>query len=277
MGDVGGLVALAAVGDGGEEGSVGFDEDAVGRGEGGGFADALRLRVGEVSGEGEVEAEVQRAAGVFDVAGEAVHDPGQARGLEVLGDEGEGVGPGVGGAVPLFGLRGGELGGSAVDDDGLAELSGDLHLGEEGLLLDGDVGVFEVVVVEADLAYCDAAGVGGEAGELGEGLGGGVVGLLRVDSGGGEDGGQVVACYGGREVECLMHLGGVLADADGEDGLHLGRPGAAEDFVAFGGVRGVEVQVRVGVDEHVFRGPLPSAFFCKILERLSLGPDLVQY
>ena len=37
----GGLVALAAEGDGGEEGGVGFDEDAVGGGVAGGFADGL--------------------------------------------------------------------------------------------------------------------------------------------------------------------------------------------------------------------------------------------
>ena len=41
VGDQGGLVALAAVGDGREEGGVGFDQDAVGGGEGGGFADGL--------------------------------------------------------------------------------------------------------------------------------------------------------------------------------------------------------------------------------------------
>ena len=66
MGDEGGFVALAAVGDGGEEGGVGFDEDAVGGGEGGGFADGLAAGVGEVAGEGEVEAGVEGAAGVFD-------------------------------------------------------------------------------------------------------------------------------------------------------------------------------------------------------------------
>ncbi len=39
MGDEGGLVALAAVGDGGEEGGVGFDEDAGRRGQDSGLAD----------------------------------------------------------------------------------------------------------------------------------------------------------------------------------------------------------------------------------------------
>ena len=48
--------------------------------------------------------------------------------------------------------------------DGLAGGGGDLHLGDEGGLLDGDVGVVEVVVVEADLADGDAAGVCGEGG-----------------------------------------------------------------------------------------------------------------
>ena len=51
-----------------------------------------------------------------------------------------------------------------MDEDGLARGGGDLHLGDEGGLLDGDVGVVEVVVVEADLADGDAAWVGGEGG-----------------------------------------------------------------------------------------------------------------
>jgi hypothetical protein len=44
-----------------------------------------------------------------------------------------------------------------VDEDGLAGGGGDAELGDEGGLLDGDGGVFEVVVVEADLADGDAA------------------------------------------------------------------------------------------------------------------------
>lgn len=56
VGDQGGLVALAAVGDGGEKGAVGLDQNAVRRGCESGIADGLRLWVGEIAGEGEVEA-----------------------------------------------------------------------------------------------------------------------------------------------------------------------------------------------------------------------------
>ena len=57
--DEGWLIALAAMRDGGEERGVGFNEDAVGGGEGCGVSDALGLRVGEVSSEREVEAEIE--------------------------------------------------------------------------------------------------------------------------------------------------------------------------------------------------------------------------
>ena len=66
VGDEGGFVALAAVGDGGEEWGVGLDEDAVGGGVGGGFADGGGFGVGEVAGEGEVEAGGDGAAGLFE-------------------------------------------------------------------------------------------------------------------------------------------------------------------------------------------------------------------
>jgi len=137
-----------------------------------------------------------------------------------------------------------------VDDDGLADLGGDLHLSVEGLMLDGDIGVFEVVVVEADLPDGDAAGVGGEAAELGEGLGGSVVGLLGVDSGAGVDLRLMVAGDAVGQIEREVHLGWILTDADGENGLYARLPGAAEDLVAVGGVRGVKVEMCVRIDEH---------------------------
>src|ERR1700733_5341512 len=52
---VGGLVALAAQGAGREERSVGFDEDAIGRCGAGDVLDGRGLRIGHVSGEGEIE------------------------------------------------------------------------------------------------------------------------------------------------------------------------------------------------------------------------------
>ena len=69
MGDEGGLVALAAVRDGREEGGVSFDEDAVEWGERGGFADVGRARVSQVSGERQVEAEGKGAFGVGGAGG----------------------------------------------------------------------------------------------------------------------------------------------------------------------------------------------------------------
>ncbi len=72
MGDEGGLVALAAQRDGCEEGSVGFDQDAVGGSVGGCVADGLGPGVGEVAGEGEVEAGGDGAFGLFNGAREAV-------------------------------------------------------------------------------------------------------------------------------------------------------------------------------------------------------------
>ncbi len=96
--------------------------------------------------------------------------PGRPVGCQCWADEVESVLPCVGRTEFGLGLGGGELGGAAVDDDGLAGFGGDVHLGGEGQLLDGDVGVFEVVVVETDFADGDAFGIGGEAGYFGEGL-----------------------------------------------------------------------------------------------------------
>ena len=157
-----------------------------------------------------------------------MHDAAEVVRGPVFGDEVEEVLPGVGGAEFLFGLRGGELAGAAVDDDGLACGGGDFHLGDEGLLAGcRGCGVFDVVVVEADLADGDAAGVGGEGGEFFEGFGGGAGGLLGVDSGAGVEGGEGRGVGGGGDVEGLVHGVGAFADADGEDGVDTGVVGAA--------------------------------------------------
>lgn len=93
-----------------------------------------------------------------------MHDAAEPVGLPVLGDEGEEIFPGVGGSVLRFGLRGGEPAGSAVDEDGLAGIGGDLHLRDESLLLGGNVGIVEVVIVKPDFADGDTARIGGESG-----------------------------------------------------------------------------------------------------------------
>lgn len=249
VGDEGGLVLLAAVRDGGEEGGVGLDQDAVGGSLGGDLLDGGGLRVGEVAGEGEVEAGVDGAAGLVGGAGEAVHDAAEGVRGPVLVDEGEEVFEGVCGAELVLGGWDGELGGAAVDEDGFAEVGGDLHLCDEGRLLEGDGGVVEVVVVEADLADGEAEGVGGEAAEGGEVLGGGLVGLLGVDADAGVDAGCLGMGLVG-DLEGAVHGGGAVTDADGEQGFDAGGVGAGED----GREVFVGVEVAVGVDQHVLGG-----------------------
>src|SRR5580698_1058736 len=161
---VGGLVALAAKVAGREKGRVGFDENAISGRVAGDILDNRRFRIGHVTGEGKIEARGKRTFGLLLVAGEAVHDARQARGCPVLGDEREQVFPGVGGSELCFGGGDRELGCAAVDGDGFARGGGDLHLRDEGSLLDGNFRVFEVIIVETDLAYSDAAWVGCELG-----------------------------------------------------------------------------------------------------------------
>ena len=53
-----------------------------------------------------------------------------------------------------------------MDRDGLACVRSNLHLRDEGGLLDGNLGILEMVVVEPDLADGEAARIGCEFGEL---------------------------------------------------------------------------------------------------------------
>jgi len=76
--DPGGLVALTPIGDGREEWAVRFDEQTVGRHQGGDFAQGLIAWEGDVTGEGNEEADVEGAAGMVPVAGEAVEDAAEA-------------------------------------------------------------------------------------------------------------------------------------------------------------------------------------------------------
>ena len=251
VGDAGGLVRLAAVGDGGEEGRVGLNEEAIERDDGGGLADLGCGGIGEIAGEGDIEVELEGAPGLGGGAGEAMHDAREAGGGPVIGEEIEEVDPGVGGAKAGFGGGGGEVGGAAVKDDGFAGGGGELQLGEEGTFLHVWVGVLDVVVVEADLADGDRERVGEETGEFFEGLGGGMGGLVGVDAGGGEQAGLAGVGEqgaGARELEGTLHGVGPVADADGEDGGHAGGLRAGEDVGTLGVV--VEVEMGVGVGEH---------------------------
>ena len=170
-----------------------------------------------------------------------MHDAGKAGGRPVFGDEAEQVGPGVGWLVLGFGGWDGQLAGAAVDRDGLACGGGDLELGDEGGVLRGDIGVVEVVVVEADFADGDAAWVGGKFFQFGEVFGGGLVGFLGVDAGGGVDLGVLVG-----EVEGYVHVVGAVTDADGEELVDAGRVGIGEDR----GQVFVVVEMAVRIDKH---------------------------
>ena len=74
----GGLIALAAMGDGGEIGaSVSTSRRSSGR-DARGLADGLGFGKGQHAAEAEVEAEIERFPGLRVVAGEAVHDAAAA-------------------------------------------------------------------------------------------------------------------------------------------------------------------------------------------------------
>ena len=110
-----------------------------------------------------------------------------------------------------------------------------------------------MVVVEADLADGDAAGVSGEGGEFGECLGGGGGGLLRVDACAGEELRRGVCggfgCDFVGDFEGSVHGIGAVADAYGEDGVDASGGGAGEDGVEVAGRVGEGVEMCVGVDE----------------------------
>lgn len=250
MGDEGGLVALAAMGDGGKERRVRFNEDAVRGGEGGGFADGLGCGVGDVTGEGEIEAEFEGAAGVLYVSGEAVHDAWKRVGLPVFREEGNEVLLGIRRAEFGFGLRGGELGGAAVDEDWFPGLCGDVKLGEEGLLLDIGCGVIDVVVVQADLADGDTARIGCERAHAGESVRGGVCRFLGVDADAGEDGGKFGRAGRRGDFKGAVHFGWTVADADGEDGADFCFGSADEDMSEI--LIGVHIEMSMGINEHIW-------------------------
>ena len=138
-------------------------------------------------------------------------------------------------------------------------------------MLDGGIGVLDVVVVEADLADGEAERVGEEAGEFFEGRGGGVGGLLGVDAGGGEEGGE--GGVGGEgagvgQFQGAVHGFGAVADADGQDGPDAGGVGSEEDGFAVG--VGVEVEVGVGVDEHWFGWVPPPVLWGQSLRSIEV-------
>src|SRR5690349_4971245 len=93
---VGRFVTLAAKWNRREKRRVGFHQDPIGWRVLGDFANGLCRRIGEVPGEGDVEAHIERAASLVEITGEAVHDASEACGLPVVGDGCQEVLPGLG-------------------------------------------------------------------------------------------------------------------------------------------------------------------------------------
>ena len=145
-----------------------------------------------------------------------MHDAGQACWCPVLRDEGQEVRPGV--AVLEAGLHlfDGQFRSAAVNGDRLASRGGNGQLGDERGLLHFGIGVFGMIVVEANLADGKAAGVAREVFELLQGFGRGAVGFLRGDTGGGADlrrSGRALVLAG--DLESPLHGVRAVADADG--------------------------------------------------------------
>ncbi len=237
-GDEGRFVAFAAVGCGGEPGGIGLDKDAVEGELRGDVAQGLGLGVGEVAGEGDEKAAVERAAGLFIARAEAMHDAAEA-GVAPVGIKGqEKMVPGVGAFV----------GAAAVDGNRALAGGGYFKQTDEAGALDV-VGCALMVVVEADLATGDDFRLGEQGIEAGED---GVVEfgrIVRVDAGAGiETRHAGLAVEQAAEVEGLVHLGGTFTDADGEHGADAGIESAAEHgFAVFRVARAVEMGV--GIDE----------------------------
>ena len=216
MHHVGGLVPRAAHRLGREVRAIGLDEDPVRRNRAGGLAQGDRIRKRHVAGERDVVATLDCG---HDKAGrrEAVED-------HRAGERSESSGR----LVVRFAI---------VDDDGEAELvgEGELRVEEAPLLLrsreatDG---------VEAGLAHRDRLRMSQELAELGEALGLGLPGLMRVDP---ERGMHAVVPLGDRERRPTRVDAGADRDDSGDAGclcaLDQGRGGL---------VARVEMRVRVG-------------------------------
>ena len=88
LADVCGFAALAAVGDGGEVGGVGFDHEGTGRAAGRGIKNRGRVLEGGDAGERDESTERQDRFGLGEVAGKAVEDgagPGREGGVDGKG------------------------------------------------------------------------------------------------------------------------------------------------------------------------------------------------
>ncbi len=138
--------------------------------------------------------------------------------------------------------------GAAVDEDGAFAGGGDFELSDELFALEVVRCAF-VVIVEADLTAGDDFGLGEEAVEFGERGFVGITGIVWIDAGAGEEARHAgLAVERAAEIEGLMHLGGIFADADGEN-----RDDAcffcAREHVGAVFVVARAVEMGVGVDE----------------------------
>jgi hypothetical protein len=200
----------------GKVGRIGFDEDTVERKGGGDVAERLRFGVGDVGGEGNVEAEFEALLGLLESAGEAVENTAAAVGIEVRGSAPvgakniEAIGPGV----------------AAVNHDGELSGGGEGELAAEDFLLGDEVGVF-VMIVESNFAAGEDSRVVENFGELVEVGFGGLGGFVRVNAGGGVD---PVVSFG--EGEGGVEMVGAGGAADGENGADARVASASEDGVA---------------------------------------------
>src|ERR1700736_233226 len=166
--DVGGLIAFAAVGWRREEGSVGFDENAVKRDVFCDVADVLGLRISRITGEGNHEASVKSAARFLNRTGETMQDAADSCGAPDLFNEREAIGPGV----------------ATVDDDGEFGVAGECHLVAEYLMLDVARGVI-VKIIQSNFAPGDYFRMFCKLSEFFEVLRCDLLRFVRMDSDGG--------------------------------------------------------------------------------------------
>lgn len=230
VGDKGGFAALAAVGDGGEERAIGFEEEAVFGDGGEGGADVGGIFEGGDPGETDGATQGDHRGGFIGGAGEAMEHGAElaAPGLE----EGEGFVEGV----------------ALVDDHIELQFRGQSELlFEGGSLASLHLGAFgggevvESMEVEAGFAEGDHAGVAGEFAEGGGDVEGFLGDVVGVDADDGVDGGELI---GESEGASAAGQGG----AHHEDAFDAGLGGAIDDCGEIGFEIG-EIEVGVGIEE----------------------------
>src|SRR6185312_6245042 len=129
---------------------------------------------------------------------------------------------------------------ATVNRYGLAGLGGDRHLRGKCGLLCRNIGIVQVVVVEADLANGNTARVGNECPQARKVFLRSLVCFLRMDAGSREDLRMQV-----RQLQRPVHGVGAFADADGQQGADAGFFGARDHA----GQVFVVVKMAVGIND----------------------------